>query len=430
MKKSLFFISITLLSTLTLLAQNWIGLTKTTPSEPEITLISSNNQQVSFTIDLFGFFSTIITEAGIDFQRLSIPGYGATGTIGEPEMPVIVKHIAVPDCNRIDYSVQITANQILCDYNVYPVPEFQLNKMGFLEEVFTINPFSYQLNSFTPAANYAIGEKKIIQSKMENTEIEPCNPVNNLQINNGSEACVVYLIWEKPINIFVTSSNAPVSYNIYCNDFLIGNTEKFTYKHTVTQYMYNNFCVTAVYDTCESEPLCKQAMTPCTCPVASELSAMQQGNTVLLKWVKAEGNPIIYKIYSGMDEVATVANTEYLFENLLPGEYIFGVEALFEYYCIPVMVTINFTVGEVGVGEDNILDLVLIYPNPTIGELIIENSKWKLENVEIIDIYGKCHLSLVTCHENNIDISHLQMGIYFLRIATEKGVITKKIVKY
>jgi len=33
-------------------------------------------------------------------------------------------------------------------------------------------------------------------------------------------------------------------------------------------------------------------------------------------------------------------------------------------------------------------------------------------------------------HENKIDISILQTGIYFIKIQTEKGTITKKIVKY
>jgi hypothetical protein len=57
-----------------------------------------------------------------------------------------------------------------------------------------------------------------------------------------------------------------------------------------------------------------------------------------------------------------------------------------------------------------------VYPNPTNGQLTIKNYELK-ENtsVEIFDIVGKCHLSLVTCN-GIIDISHLANGMYFLKI--------------
>jgi len=71
------------------LAQDWIGLTRVTPAEPKITITRSNNQQVSFSVELSGFYSTLVTEAGINYQRLSIPGSSAAGIVGEPEIPVI-----------------------------------------------------------------------------------------------------------------------------------------------------------------------------------------------------------------------------------------------------------------------------------------------------------------------------------------------------
>ena len=75
-----------------------------------------------------------------------------------------------------------------------------------------------------------------------------------------------------------------------------------------------------------------------------------------------------------------------------------------------------------------------IYPNPTTGELRIENGELRIENVEIFDIYGRkqSHVSRVTCHETGearINISHLSAGIYFLRIHTEAGEVVRKVVK-
>ena len=81
---------------------------------------------------------------------------------------------------------------------------------------------------------------------------------------------------------------------------------------------------------------------------------------------------------------------------------------------------------------------ISIYPNPTTGELRIRNyettfgdNQLGIEKVEIFDIVGK-KLSTVNFRLstiNSIDISHLPEGIYFVRVMTEKGVVTKKIVK-
>ena len=70
-----------------------------------------------------------------------------------------------------------------------------------------------------------------------------------------------------------------------------------------------------------------------------------------------------------------------------------------------------------------------IYPNPTKGELKIENGELKIKNVEIVDISGKIIINYQLSTVNSIDISHLPPGIYFVKMTTENGVVTQKIVK-
>jgi len=76
-----------------------------------------------------------------------------------------------------------------------------------------------------------------------------------------------------------------------------------------------------------------------------------------------------------------------------------------------------------------------VYPNPTTGELRIENGELRIENIEIYDIYGRnvganlCVCLRVCPNENKINISDFAAGIYFVRITTEKGVLTKKVIK-
>ncbi|MCL1851382.1 MAG: T9SS type A sorting domain-containing protein [Bacteroidetes bacterium] len=75
---------------------------------------------------------------------------------------------------------------------------------------------------------------------------------------------------------------------------------------------------------------------------------------------------------------------------------------------------------------ENDLAEVKIYPNPTSGELriLMNNEQLIMNNVEVFDVYGKNVLS-----NHLINISHLQTGVYFVRIATEQGVVMRKVVK-
>ena len=74
-----------------------------------------------------------------------------------------------------------------------------------------------------------------------------------------------------------------------------------------------------------------------------------------------------------------------------------------------------------------------IFPNPTTGELRIENGEWRIENVEIFDIMGKKVLSPihspirrgVSEGRGEVDISGLPAGIYFLKVAGK----TVKVIK-
>lgn len=72
----------------------------------------------------------------------------------------------------------------------------------------------------------------------------------------------------------------------------------------------------------------------------------------------------------------------------------------------------------------------IVYPNPTTGKFRIENSELSIENVEVYDVYGKL-ITTVKVEDNNVelDLSGNASGVYFTRIFTDKGMITKRIVK-
>ena len=70
-----------------------------------------------------------------------------------------------------------------------------------------------------------------------------------------------------------------------------------------------------------------------------------------------------------------------------------------------------------------------VYPNPTNGVLNI-NSKSSIITINITDLNGRL---IQASNQNNnqvaINVENLQSGIYLLKITTESGVSTQKIIK-
>lgn len=87
-----------------------------------------------------------------------------------------------------------------------------------------------------------------------------------------------------------------------------------------------------------------------------------------------------------------------------------------------------FVTGEtVGISNVNNVNLE-IYPNPVKDILQIENNKLQINKVEIIDLTGKVIYQFNNM-KNQINVSDLSQGIYFVKLETDKGIVTKKFVK-
>jgi len=84
----------------------------------------------------------------------------------------------------------------------------------------------------------------------------------------------------------------------------------------------------------------------------------------------------------------------------------------------------NGTVGIAGVENTN----VKTYPNPVKNELQIESDDLKINQVKIVDLSGKT-IYQFNGLRNQINVSALPKGIYFVKLETDKGIITKKFMK-
>jgi len=85
-----------------------------------------------------------------------------------------------------------------------------------------------------------------------------------------------------------------------------------------------------------------------------------------------------------------------------------------------------------GVDDEAILNKLLIYTDNTANEIVIKNNNGRtIENVELYTLLGqkvKQWKNLDTSFENRLDIQELSSAIYIVKIATDKGSITKKII--
>ena len=79
---------------------------------------------------------------------------------------------------------------------------------------------------------------------------------------------------------------------------------------------------------------------------------------------------------------------------------------------------------------------IIIYPNPTTGELYIANVEAhghaSLQSVEIFDILGKSVLKyekLNMKHATTLDLSNVPVGVYFVTIRSENAKTTQKLIK-
>lgn len=72
---------------------------------------------------------------------------------------------------------------------------------------------------------------------------------------------------------------------------------------------------------------------------------------------------------------------------------------------------------------------ILIYPNPVRNELFIENHSGSETNVEILNLIGQTLYNSVIGKYSKIDMLKMPLGVYLLKIQSEKGTVLKKIVK-
>jgi len=92
---------------------------------------------------------------------------------------------------------------------------------------------------------------------------------------------------------------------------------------------------------------------------------------------------------------------------------------------------VTFSAGGVlGLDENILSSKVSVYPNPSNGVLNVSiPSDILVSNASIFDVTGK-QVKIFKSFSKSLNISSLSTGIYILKIDTNKGVVSKKVLKY
>jgi hypothetical protein len=80
--------------------------------------------------------------------------------------------------------------------------------------------------------------------------------------------------------------------------------------------------------------------------------------------------------------------------------------------------------------EDNILENIIVYPNPASDLIWVQNTTTLTEaTIVLYDILGNVILQdEMNASTNSIDVSNLAEGFYLLKISSENKQVTKKVV--
>ena len=208
-----------------------------------------------------------------------------------------------------------------------------------------------------------------------------------------------------------------------------------------TTYVYHAFAVTAV-ETTYGNSIMFTTLAPelPPCPTPSDLHVTDStGNSLTIAWTEngdAEQWNIQYRTVGGAVSYGTSNVPSYEITGLEPATtYEFQVQSVCD------TSTSEWTEVATATTTTGIADYsrhVRVYPNPTQDfinvECTLDNVPGDGISVEVLDVYGKVVRTVVEANNDSplqtrINVSSLAAGMYFVRVATEAGVVTKAFVK-
>ena len=159
------------------------------------------------------------------------------------------------------------------------------------------------------------------------------------------------------------------------------------------------------------------------------LTVTENGNNAVLSWAtQTRMTPNRYNIHrtDKISHIATTAAnvTTYTDHNLANGTYYYFVEAIYDKASIttnPVKVEITH------MGIDTYTSNINVYPNPATNKIFVQGEN--IRNISLYNTMGQAVLKQApTSDQTEISVGNIPAGLYFIQIATDKGISTQRIV--
>ena len=244
-----------------------------------------------------------------------------------------------------------------------------------------------------------------------------CETPKSLAVTAESKTAI--LTWEKPETIDGTFEG----YNVYRDGEQINTTlvTATTYSDANLKVGTYKYQVTALSDLCvETDKTEEVSVTilPEFCEPPVNITLTNEENTILITWgepVNIDGVIKGYNVHRNdvMINEEIITEKEYRDEQPQGGYY--QISAVYE-HCNSELS------GKVGIKEVQISSFNL-YPNPTSGELTIDNGQLTIESVEIYDVFGRMQKSRKAEKQNRVtmNVSDLPAGTYFVKIYSDNN---------
>ena len=125
-----YMLCLTVVITVQTFAQpKWVPFLQQTKTKPTTNLTASNNSTVSFTVQINGMEVSNAKAGTTTYQSLSIPDGEVMTKAGSPQVPIISKLIAIPDCDNVTISVTPSNELQFANYNIPPAPRYDKKKL-------------------------------------------------------------------------------------------------------------------------------------------------------------------------------------------------------------------------------------------------------------------------------------------------------------
>ena len=168
-----------------------------------------------------------------------------------------------------------------------------------------------------------------------------------------------------------------------------------------------------------------------TCEAVGKLEADVNKNNVILTWTAPTNEIIKYEIYRDTKFIGETDGLSFADSDITHNRkfsYIYSVRPVYE-DCNGEFRSVLAQWG-VDINEYSHNTNINIYPNPANDKLYIK-AETEIEDVVVYDVYGRHLVTETPSLQDNvaINVENLKSGIYFIKINTNEGNITKRFVK-